>query len=225
MRLEMLWWWRPFWFFQEILVIFFSDVLSVWSPPKGFYCSICNQEFVIFTAFRHYHLFRVESFRMDCWCAHPFQLLKVPNQYVSVPNSPRLQYIPKEYSREHFLTKLMDSWLILRGYRMIFNQCTKWNDRSIKWFFKSSFERCFPTRQAILNVSQVTVTFHGIPFQFSSRPDCNNTADVPSLNLCTALPAVTFVSDEGSTYNDPTRDLHMPCQLPRNCQCKWLLVS
>ena len=30
---------------------------------------------------------------------------------------------------------------------------------------------------------------------FSSRPDCNNTADVPSFTLRTALSAIPFVSD------------------------------
>ena len=31
-------------------------------------------------------------------------------------------------------------------------------------------------------------------YQFSSRPDCNNTADVPSFTLRTALSAIPFVS-------------------------------
>ena len=26
-----------------------------------------------------------------------------------------------------------------------------------------------------------------------------------------------------STYNDSRKDLHRLCQIPRNCQCKWLL--
>ena len=28
-----------------------------------------------------------------------------------------------------------------------------------------------------------------------------------------------------STYNDFRRDLHKLCRIPRNCQCKWLLVA
>ena len=28
-----------------------------------------------------------------------------------------------------------------------------------------------------------------------------------------------------STYNESSKDLHKLCQIPRNCQCKWLLVS
>ena len=35
--------------------------------------------------------------------------------------SPRVQHITEEYSREYFLPKLVDSGLVFRGYRMIFN--------------------------------------------------------------------------------------------------------
>ena len=28
-----------------------------------------------------------------------------------------------------------------------------------------------------------------------------------------------------STYNDSRKDLHKLCQIPRNCQCKWLYAS
>ena len=35
-----------------------------------------------------YHLFRIESFRVDFQCVHRFQLLKVCDQYVTLPNSP-----------------------------------------------------------------------------------------------------------------------------------------
>ena len=57
------------------------------------------------------------------------------------------------------------------------------------------FMVCLPIRQEILNVSQIAVTFQESAHHFSSRPDCNSTADVPSLILRTALSAITFVSD------------------------------
>ena len=38
------------------------------------------------------------------------------------------------------------------------------------------------------------ITFHRI-YEFSSRRDCNNTADVPSFTLRTALSAIPLVSD------------------------------
>ena len=139
------------------------DVVSTWSPPKRFYCSICDGEYEHFTTIRHFRLFRVESFSMGFWCVHLFQLLKVHNRYVSFPDSSRVQYITEEYSKEYLLTKLMDSWLVFRGYKMIFNnQWTNLNDRSFKWFFKSPFERCFRIRQAILHVSWTAVAPHGI---------------------------------------------------------------
>ena len=56
----------------------------------------------------------------------------------------------------------MDSWLVFRRNRVILNQWTKWNNRSIKWLPKTSLVRCFPIRQEILNVSQISKTFHGI---------------------------------------------------------------
>ena len=62
---------------------------------------------------------------------------------------------------------------------------------------------------------------------FSSRPDCNSTADVPSLILRTALITNrhSFPICVVLTYNDSKFILHKLCQIPRNCQCKWLLVS
>ena len=79
----------------------------------------------------------IESFHHGFWCVHLFQLLKVRNQYVSFPNSPRIQDIIEEYSRNYFLSKLMDSRLTFCGNRMIFNQGTKWKDWSLKWFFNA----------------------------------------------------------------------------------------
>ena len=155
--------WKSWWFSPRIEWSRTKvDVLSTWSPPKRFYCSICDGEYEHFTTIRYFRLFRVESFSMGFWCVHLFQLLKVHNQYVSFPDSSRVQYITEEYSREYLLTKLMDSSLVFCGYRMIFNQWTKWNDRSFKWFSKSTFERCFPIRQAILYVSRIAIAPHGI---------------------------------------------------------------
>ena len=62
---------------------------------------------------------------------------------------------------------------------------------------------------------------------FRSRPDYNCTAEVPSFTLRTALSAIPLVSDRCGVDVQwfSRRDLHMLCQIPRNCQCKWLLVS
>ena len=58
--------------------------------------SICGwkNEFPIF--FGKYHLFRIESFRVDFRCVHRLQLLNVCNQYVTLPISPRVQSVSKE---------------------------------------------------------------------------------------------------------------------------------
>ena len=56
----------------------------------------------------------------------------------------------------------MDSWLVFRSYRVILNQLTKRNDRSFKWFPKTSLIWGLPIRQEILNVSQISKAFHGI---------------------------------------------------------------
>ena len=93
------------------------------------------------TTFRSYHLLRIVSFRYGFWCVHFFQLLKVHNQYVSFPNSPRMQDIVEEYSRKYFLSKFMDSRLVFRGNRMIFNQGTRWKDWFLEWFFNACVPR------------------------------------------------------------------------------------
>ena len=51
--------------------------------------------------------------------------------------------------------------------------------------------------------------------QFSSRPDCNNTAEVPSL-LCALLSQQShlFPICLVLTYNDSRKDLHKLCQIP-----------
>ena len=64
---------------------------------KGFDSSICDWKNK-FSLFGKYLLFRIDSFRVDFRCVHRFQLLKVCDQYVTLPNSPRNQCISDEYS-------------------------------------------------------------------------------------------------------------------------------
>ena len=63
------------------------------------YCSICDRENELFTTFRRYHLFRIESFCVDFRYVHLFQILNVHNQNVSFPNSSRVQDVTEEYTR------------------------------------------------------------------------------------------------------------------------------
>ena len=53
---------------------------------------------------------------------------------------------------------------------------------------------------------------------FSSKPDCNNTADDPSFILRTALSEMPFVSDRWRV--DSVISLHRICQIPMGSQCK-----
>ena len=84
----------------------------------------------------------------------------------------------------------MDSWLILRSKRVILNQWTKRN------FSKASFIWClFPSdKRSWMFRRQVQHSMESA-HHFSSRPDCNNTAEVPSFALRAALSAIPFVSD------------------------------
>ena len=93
-----------------------------------------------------YHLFRIESFWVDFRCVHRFQLLKVCDQYVTLPNSTRVQSVSEEQSRKNFPSKLMDAWQILHSYGVILNQWTKWNNRSLKWLPKTSLVGRLPIR-------------------------------------------------------------------------------
>ena len=56
----------------------------------------------------------------------------------------------------------MDSRLVFRRDRVVLNQWTKRNDRSFKWFPKTSLMWGLPIRQEILNFSHIGKAFHGI---------------------------------------------------------------
>ena len=66
---------------------------------KGFDSSICDWKNKLSFFFGKYHLFRIESFRVDFRCVHRLQLLKVCDQYVTLPNSPRVESVSEEQSR------------------------------------------------------------------------------------------------------------------------------
>ena len=99
-------WKRPFWFSKKVNI-----TLSLnWSRPCQGGCSQflissrCFDSFICdwknkLPLLGKYHLFRIESFRVDFRCVHRFQLLKVCDQYVTFPNSPRVQSVSEEQSR------------------------------------------------------------------------------------------------------------------------------
>ena len=101
------WWKRPFWFSNKVNVTLSSN----WSRPyqggcsqvlissRSFDLSICDWEIKFSFFLRKYHFFRIESFWVDFRCVHRFQLVKVCNQYVTLPNSHRVQSVFEEQSR------------------------------------------------------------------------------------------------------------------------------
>ena len=64
------------------------DVLSSWSPPGSLIRPSGDWKNKISSFIGKYHLFRIESFRVDVRCVHRLQLLKVCDQNVTLPNSP-----------------------------------------------------------------------------------------------------------------------------------------
>ena len=108
---------RSFPFCQEVLDISQIAIVNItfslnWSRPyqggcsqvlissKGFNSFICDWKNKLSFFFGKYHLFRIVSFFwVDFRCVHRLQLLKICNQHVTLPNSPRVQCVSKEKSR------------------------------------------------------------------------------------------------------------------------------
>ena len=121
----------------------------------------------------------------------------------------------------------MDSWLVFRRNTEILNQWTKRHDRSFTWFSKPFFRmvsshqtrdlECFADRSSI--PENLPTIFHS-DLIATILQKC-------LLSLCALLfqQSHLFPICVVSTYNDSRKDLHKLCQIPRNCQCKWLLVS
>ena len=101
------WWKRPFWFSKKIKVTFSLNrtlpyrggCSQVLISSKRFDSSTCDWKNKFSFFFGEYHLSRIESLRVDFRCVHRLQLLKVCNQYVTLPNSPRVHCVSEEQSR------------------------------------------------------------------------------------------------------------------------------
>ena len=83
---------------------------------------------------------------------------------------------------------------------------------------------CLPIRQEILNVSQIAVTLHGISPPFFIKTWLLQYCRSPSLILRTVFSAMPFVSDLCGADVQWLQD-NSSQDFPRNCECKWLLVS
>ena len=173
-----------------------EDVLRRCSPPKISTVPSATGKMNFFTFHWRQHCLCIEPSGVEFRCVHILHFLNVCDHNISFPDSLRVQCIAEKCTWQDFWAELVQSRLVFCRDRVIFDHCSKRCYRSFTWFSKSPFARCLPIRQEILNVSQMAVTFHRITaHHFSSKPDGNNTAYVPSFNLRAALAAIPFVSD------------------------------
>ena len=114
----------------------------------------------------------------------------------------------------------MQSRLVFRRNRVIFDHCSKRYYWSVKGHSEPPFVRCFPIRQQILYISQGQQHSTESAHHSSSRPDCDSTADVHSFTLRPALSAIPFVSglrgfdvqwfqERSSQYLPNSRNCHL----------------
>ena len=121
----------------------------------------------------------------------------------------------------------MQSRLVFRRNREIFDHFSKRYYLSVKGQSEWPFIWCLPIRQKILNVSADN---SNIPWNPPTIRYPDGTAIAPQmslLSLCALLfrQSHLFLICVVLTYNVSRIILHKTCQIPRNCQCKWLLVS
>ena len=154
-------------------------------------------EKIKFSLFGKYHLFRIESFssrfQMRPSFPTPQSLQPVRHPSNFTPRTMRIRgtiQVRLFFQIDGFLTdpSQLIGWYSTNEPKVIIgplNGCPKRLSYGV-----------FPIRQKILNVSQIATAFHvESAHQLSSRPDCNNTAEVPSFTLRTALSAIPLVSD------------------------------
>ena len=102
----------------------------------------------------------------------------------------------KEFSWQDFRTELMQSRQVFGRNRAMFDHCSKRDNRSIKNGIPNRLScGVFPSDKRSWMFRTGHNLFMESAHHVSSRPDCNGTADVPSLTLRTALSAIPFVFD------------------------------
>ena len=124
------------------------DVLRTWSPRIG-----VSDHFSAFSPLSHW-VFEHEFLASPSSSA-PRGILNV-----SFPNAPANNTYPKIFRAK--LSSRIDEDVTGRRIWVSFDYWTKRNYRSFEWFTKSPFTMCCAVWQAVNNVSQITVTLHGI---------------------------------------------------------------
>ena len=127
---------------------------------------------------------------------------------------PRVQYIAEEYSWQDVCSKLMQSRYVFRRNR-------------VKRAFRTAFHKVSSHQTRDL---ERFADRYSIPWKLPTIFHPDLTATVPQMSRL-SLYALLFQQSHvflicvALTYNDSRKDLHRLCQIARNYQCKWLLVS
>ena len=120
----------------------------------------------------------------------------------------------------------MDSRLVFCRDRVILNQWQNGMIGLLMGFQKRLSYGVFPSDKRSWTFRTKVKHSMESAHQFSSGPDCNNTAAVPSFTLRTALSAIPFVSDlcgvDVQWFQERSSQTFANS---RNCRCKWLQVS
>ena len=113
-------------------------------------CSICHCKQNV----RHFSAWEPPSQSLPAWTSDASDM---SNSTVSAtmmspfPDASRILNTSQEDSKWHFLTKLMESWLVFRRNRMVFYRGAKRDHWSFTWLSKSPFAKCFSIWQEVLN--------------------------------------------------------------------------
>ena len=163
---------------------------------------------------------------MNFWCVHLLQLFNVCDHNVSFPDSHRVQRISKLYFlgktfgpnwcspdwsfAEIGIRPMLQMVLLVcqRAFRTAFNMVSSHQTRDLECFADSS------------NTPWNPPTIH--------YPDLISTIlQKYLLSLCALLSQQShlFPICVALACNGSKKIPHKTCQIPRNCQCKWLLVS
>ena len=163
------------------------------TSSRQFNCSICDWEYEVPTIFgvkisfalgRRASISDVSKISRSSTSATkipPSQILPAHNAY------------PRKQSRvETFWPNWWSPDWFFRRSRMVFCNGAKRIHWSFKWFSKSPFILCFPSARRSWTFRRQQ--WHSIEsaHHFSSKPDCNSTAEVPSLILRIALSVIPF---------------------------------
>ena len=153
-------------------------VLSSWSPPANLILPL--------------HWVFLSRFPMLPSFPTPQGLRSVRHPSIFPPRTERIQ---GTIQVRLFFSKLMDSWLVFSRDRVYStNEPTgmigpsKGSPKRLSYGVFPSDKRSWMFRRQVQHSIESA-------HQFSSRPDCNNTAEVPSFTLRTALSTIPFVSD------------------------------